>query len=690
MARQSNQDRLDQIYRDALREFDDIQAAVREERIQCLEDRRFYALAGAQWEGPLAQQFENRPRFEFNKVNLAVLRVVNEYRNNRVTVDFTPKDGATNDRLADACDGLYRSDEKACTSEEAYDNAFEDGAGGGIGAWRLRACYEDEEDDENDQQRIRIEPIFDADSCVFFDLGAKRQDKADAKRCYVLTGYTPDDYKAEFGDDPNSWPKTIMRTEFDWCTTEIVWVAELYKVEERPATVRYFRGLDEDAEDMRVTDEDIERDSEMLDELKATGFRLVREKKVRRRVIHKYLLSGGGVLEDCGLIPGNCIPIVITYGQRRVIDGVERCCGLVRHAKDAQRLINMLMSWLAEMAARFDIEKPIFDPRQVAKHAYMWANDNIEKFPYLLADTLTDDQGNPIAGTNVPQAYTKAPQVPPAMAALAQIAEQALQDLLGNQQAGEQLQPNISGKAVELIQTRLDMQSFIYMSNFRRAMKRSGEIWLSMMRGIVVERSRRMKTVGVNGEIGSVVLNQPGYDAESGRENMLNDIAKANYEVDVDVGPSSSSRRAATVRSLIGVMQFTQDQETLQVLTGMVMMNLEGEGMDDVRAWARNKLVRIGIVAPSEEEQKQMAADAANAQPDPQSQYLLAAADQAQADAAQSRAKTVQTIADAELKRAQTAKTVAETQGEHNDQQIASAQALQTMLAPRSADPNAI
>lgn len=689
MPRQSNQQRLEDIHAEALREFDQIQAAVREERLQCLEDRRFYALAGAQWEGPLGQQFENKPRFEFNKVNLAVIRVVNEYRNNRVTVDFTPKDGATNDKLADACDGLYRADEKACTAEEAYDNAFEDIVGGGLGAWRLRSCYEDEEDDENDHQRIVMEPIFDADSCVFFDLGAKRQDKADAKRCYVLNAYTPDEYREQFGEDPSSWSKEIMRCEFDWCTPDIVWVAELYRIEEKRATVRYFRGLDENAEDMRVTDEDIENDPEMLDELAATGFRLVREKKVTRRVVRKYLMSGGKVLEDCGIIPGRCIPVVIAYGQRRVIDGVERCSGLVRYAKDAQRLINMLLSWLAEMAARFDIEKPIFDPKQVAKYAYMWANDNVEKFPYLLADAMLDTEGNPIPGSNVPMAYTKAPTVPPAMAALAQIAEQALQDLLGNQQSGEEMQPNISGKAIELIQTRLDMQSFIYVSNFRRAMKRSGEVWLSMMKDIVVEKSRRMKTVGVNGEVGSVVMNQPAYNQEEGRSVLLNDITKANFEVDVDVGPSSSSRRAATVRSLIGVMQFTQDPETLQVLTGMTLMNLEGEGMDDVRAWARNKLVRMGVVNPTDQEQQEMEAEQANAKPDPNAEYLQAAAQKQLEDAALARAKVVNTNADTDLKQAQTVKTMAEAGAEVSDQQLAVAQAVMEMTAQATAPPGA-
>src|SRR5690606_7603596 len=93
MAR-TKEEKLAQIHAEALEEFDQIQAAVRAERLQCLQDRRFYSIAGAQWEGPLGEQFANKPRFEFNKVHLAVIRIFNEYRNNRITVDFQPKDGA--------------------------------------------------------------------------------------------------------------------------------------------------------------------------------------------------------------------------------------------------------------------------------------------------------------------------------------------------------------------------------------------------------------------------------------------------------------------------------------------------------------------------------------------------------------------------------------------------------------------
>jgi hypothetical protein len=64
------------------------------------------------------------------------MRIINEYRNNRITVDFISKEGDEDDRLADACDGLYRADEEDSVADEAYDNAFEEAVGGGFGAWR--------------------------------------------------------------------------------------------------------------------------------------------------------------------------------------------------------------------------------------------------------------------------------------------------------------------------------------------------------------------------------------------------------------------------------------------------------------------------------------------------------------------------------------------------------------------------
>ena len=671
MARESKQDRLNRIHDEALREFDSIQTALRDERLQCLQDRRFYSIAGAQWEGPLGQQFENKPRFEVNKIHLAVIRIINEYRNNRITVNFTSKAGEDKDALADTCASLYRADEQDSTAEEAYDNAFEEAVGGGFGAWRLRAEYEDDEDEDDDRQRIRIEPIFDADSSVFFDLNAKRQDKADATRCYVLTAMTLDAYKEEWGDDPASWPKQIHQRAFDWLTPDVVYVAELYRVEDATETLHFYRGLD--GQERKVRNAELEADPDLEETLAATGWREVRQKKIKTRQVRKYIMSGSRVLEDCGIIAGKCIPIIPVYGKRWFVDNVERCMGHVRLAKDPQRLKNMQLSKLGEYAAYSAIEKPIFTPEQISGHQQMWADDNIKNFPYLLVNQLTDPNGNPAAIG--PQSYTKAPDIPPAMAALLQVTEQDMQDVLGNQQAGEQLQPNISGKAVELIQNKLDMQTFIYVSNMAKAIKRSGEVWLSMAKDILVEEGRKMKAVGVQGEVEQVELMRP-ITGENGEVEYENDLSDASFDVAVDVGPSSASKKQSTVRSLTGMMAITQDPETLQVLGAMAMMNMEGEGIGEVRGYFRNKLIKMGVVKPTDEEAKELTQEAANMPPDPNAEFLKASADQASAEAVKARADTVLTINKARESEAKTMETLAGIELDQRDQLLQAAESL--------------
>jgi len=678
VARMTKQERLANVHQDALLEFDNIQGAMREERLQCLEDRRFYSIAGAQWEGNLAEQFNNKPRFEVNKIHLSVMRIINEYRNNRITVDFVSKDGDADDRLADTCDMLFRADEQDSCADEAYDNAFEEAVGGGFGAFRLRTAYEDEYDENNDHQRIRLEPIYDADSTVFFDLDAKRQDKSDARMCFVLTAMTRDAYIAEWNDDPSSWPKEIHQYQFDWCTPDMVYVAEVYRVEEASELIRIYETID--GEEERYSESDFDQDESLEEMLDAIGTIEVRQKRVKRRKVRKYIMSGASILEDAGYIAGTEIPIVPVYGKRWFIDNIERCMGHVRMAKDAQRLKNMQLSKLGEISALSTVEKPLFSPEQVAGFEVMWAEDNLKNYPYLLLNTVTDANGNEsLAG---PIGYTKPPQVPPALAGLLQITEQDIVDLLGNQEAGEEIQSNISGKAIELIQNRLDMQSFIYMSNMAKGIKRCGEIWLSMSRETMVESGRKMKGIGTQGEMSSIELGKPIMNQETGEVEYENDLSNAKFDVSVDVGPSSSSKRSATVRSLMGMMQITADPETQQVLGAMAMMNMEGEGLSDVKEFFRKKLIRMGAVDPTDEEQQALAAELQQlqGQPDPQSMYLEAEAAKAQAQAQKALADTEYTMARTEETRADTIETLAGIERKERENVLNTAEQLQKVV----------
>ncbi len=651
------------VHSDAMIQFDNIQSAVHDERQQCLDDRRFYSIAGAQWEGDLKTFFENKPKIEVNKIHLSVIRIINEYRNNRITVNFVSKDGVQNDKLADTCDGLYRADENDSNSDEAYDNAFEEAVGGGMGAWRLRTDYEDPYDDEDERQRVFIEPIYDADTSVFFDLNSKRQDKSDADHCFVITSMSREAYTKAYDEDPASIDKTVTGTDFDWTTPDIVYVAEYYTVEIQDRIIRIFESSI--GEEQRHTQEEFDINETLEEELLATGFKEVRQKKVKQKKIRKYLLNGSKVIEDCGCIAGNNIPIVPMYGKRWFIDNIERVMGHVRLARDSQILKNIQLSKLAEISSLSSVEKPIVTPEQIAGHQKQWEDDNIKNNAYLMLNPMTNLDGQEVASG--PIGYTKPPIIPPALAALLQITDQDMREVLGNQEAGEQVASNISGEAIQLIQAKLDMQTFIYMSNMAKAMKRSGEIWLSMAKDIFVEEDREMKTIDSEGSSGTTKIGIP-YETEEGEIKYQNDLSDAKFGVNAEVGPATSSKKQATVKNITNAMAATADPETQAVLSGLMIMNLEGEGMEEVKPYFRKKLINMQAIKPNEEEEKELQAQAANAKPTAEETYLQSEAEKSQSLAVKAKADTFKAVAQTEEIKAKTAEILAGIDRKDRDQ----------------------
>jgi hypothetical protein len=550
---------------------------------------------------------------------------------------------------------LFKSDEQDSTAEEAYDNAFEEAVGGGFGAIRLVTEYEDEEDDENEKQRIRIEPIYDADSSVFFDLDAKRQDKADAKYCYVMYSMTSEEYEDEFGKSPVSMAKQVNYSEYDWYSPDLVYVAEYYLVEYKKETVRVFQTLTGDEE--RYTEEDFESNPDLEEQLDAVGTIEVRQKKVKKRRVHKYIIDGGSILEDCGIIAGKNLPIIPVYGKRWFVDSVERQMGHVRLIKDTQRIKNMLMSKLAEISSLSTVEKPILLPEQISQHEMMWAEDNITDYPYLLINPIENADGTTQAAG--PVAYTKTPNIPPALAALMQIADIDMKEILGGTGEPDKIVSHVSGEAQSLVQKRIDGQAYIYMSNFAKAIKRIGEVWLSMAKDVYVEKGRNMKTIDTMGQIGTVKLNTLGIGQNS-KAGEVNSLTEASFDVNVTVGPASQSQREATVKSVMGMLQLTQDPQTATILQSLALMNMEGDGIDDVRDYFRKNLVKMGAIKPTEEEKQMLQQMAANQKPDPNEVALQAMAQEAMAGAKKKEAEVFETLAKTEQIKADTLNTLDE------------------------------
>lgn len=671
MARPSKEARWAAVHSEAMERFNEIQQTLRDERVQCLQDRRFASIAGAQWEGPLFQQFQNKPRFEINKIAMALDQIVDDYEANRVDVAFSAKDGSPDDGLASTCSMLYRADEQDSCAEEAYRNAFEEAITGGFGAFRLRAEYEDEdgdyevdaeEADENDpeapdrDQRIRIEPIFDADSCVYFDLNAKRQDKSDAEFCFVVIPMTIEAYERKYPDDDlSSWPKSVHQSEYDWLTARVVYTVEYYVIERESGTRHTYRDmLDNEVSHYQA---ELDEDPDLEPSLLSQGYKKAKEQKVRKKCVHKWYMNGMRVMEDCGRIAGRELPIIPVYGKRWFIDNVERCRGHVRLAKDPQRIKNMQMSKLAEISAYSPIEVPIMTPEMVKGHQNSWADMNTDPKPYMLVNPQTDAAGQITAIG--PTAYTKAPNVPPAMAALLQVTDPDIKEVLGNPDQGEKVISHVPGKALEMVTERTDRKSRPYLVNMGKAIRRAGAVWLPMAKDVYTRKGRKMKGLGEKNQRTQIELQKPMIEPGTGKLVVQNDLSRAVFDVVADLGPSSATRKQAVITGIKDLLQSVDDPKAKAILINYVLSQIEGEGMEDIAKWARMELLKMGVGTPTPEEAQALQQAAQNAQPSPADKVALAEADELAAKAEHSKAGIALTQAKTEQTKADTVATLA-------------------------------
>jgi hypothetical protein len=113
-------------------------------------------------------------------------------------------------------------------------------------------------------------------------------------------------------------------------------------------------------------------------------------------------------------------------------------------------------------------------------------------------------------------------------------------------------------------------------------------------------------------------------------------------------------------RQLAGMMQVTQDPTDMKVLTSLMLFNMDGEGLGDVREFYRKQLVQLGVMQPSESDMEAAEQAAENAQPDPQAELVAALAAKEAALAGKAEADTAYTIARTRGEEADTMKTISE------------------------------
>ena len=628
---------------------------VDEQRDKANEDMRFVHVDGGMWEGFFENDSEDRARLEFDIVSDYIQRFIGEWNQNRIGVEYKPADSATTDDDAELLNGIYRADFNHNSGKLATDNAVDEMSTCGYGAMKLSTVFEDEEDPENDNMRVEWRPIYNAYNTAIWDQAAQRIDKKDARHVTVLKEYTIDSFNAVWPDeDPTSAYQPENRAFENWSNraVELIYIATRYEIVRKRENVYVYNNFQSDEVETYT-----EEEHKLIEgELKSSAFRkFVRKRRIIRQSVEKTVFSGSAILEDTRRVTGKFLPVVPFYGYRAYVDGVEWYRGLVRKLKDAARLFNMQMSQLAENSASSGQQIPIFDPDQMEGDAIpeLWANRNNK--PYLLARALRDNDGKIVA--HGPSGYVQPGQLDGSTAALMQLVPEYVRGVTGAVPQ-DTLDPDASGKAIQAMIKRENLNTQVLTDNIGNAIRASGEIYQSMA-AEVYSNQRMLRTVSREGKETNTQLMKTVMDETTGKLTDTNNLNGKRFRAYSDVGPQYETLREQTVEDIKDMVPMVAavpgGEQFVGPLLSVLMSNMNGVGMESIKELNRKDMLAKGIVKPENDEEEAFVAQIQeNPQEDPQRKLVEAATQQQEAEARNLDSDTVSKIATSKKTEAQT------------------------------------
>jgi hypothetical protein len=582
-------------------------------RDKASDDLIFYWIS--QWDDQLLNDSQLSYRGEFNILRKAGRQIMSDIHSNPVQVDFEPVDPDRDDG-AEIMDGLYRSSCRNNTSKEAFDNSVNESIVCGVGAWELVNEYETNRVGERNQIIKRM-PLYEACNTVIWDPNASLLDKSDADWVSVLVRYSQDGYKKLVekltGEDTavteSNFKSPNESYTFPWIASDKhVWVARFFHremVKVKSYTLENLFG-----EQQILTQDQVD---EREDQLAEGGFNVVDEREYEVYQVTRYIASGEAILDE-SIVPGTEIPIVPEYGERAFVEGEETYEGITRLAKDPQRLRNFQLSYLADIVSRSPRNKKIYTAEQLQGHQHMYEESGAENnFPFMIQNRK-DANGEvlPLG----PVGETGAQEMPIALVQSIELTRSAVDDVANAGLPQNIADPDISGKAVIAMQNRIDMQSFIYQSNHKHAMRRDGEIFASMAR-VIFDSPRKVALTLPDGTRKQAQIMEEGVSDDM-TLTTVNNLADSEFEVFADVGPSFNSQKQQTreeLKELINGMPPGDPDRKIFMLKYTELM--EGSNFDDVRDYARKQLIMMGVKEPeTDEEIAEFEAAQQNQEPD--------------------------------------------------------------------------
>ena len=550
-----------------------------------LDDLRF--MAGSpdnQWQWPAdvlatrgsvqGQTINARPCLTINKLPQHVRQVTNEQRQNRPTGKVIPADDKADVAVAEIFDGMVRHIEYISDADVAYDTACDNQVTYGEGYIRLLTEYCREDSFDQDLKIGRVRNSF----SVYMDPTIQDPCGSDANWCFLTEDLTKEEYERMF---PNASPVSSMMSQgvgdqslSQWLSEDTVRIAEYFYIEHKSAKLNLYpdnvTAIDGTPQDKQ---------------LKLMFQKPIRSRNVDKKQVKWLKTNGFEVLQEQDWA-GKWIPVIRVVGNEWEVDGQLYVSGLVRNAKDAQRMYNYWVSQEAEMLALAPKAPFIGYGGQFEGYENQWKTANTTNWPYLEVNPDVTDG----AGSALPLPQRAAP--PLAQTGLIQAKMGASDDIkstTGQYDSSLGAASNErSGRAILAREKQGDTGTYHYVDNLSRAIRYVTRQLVDIIPKIY-DTERVARIVGLDGEVGMVKVNpqQPEpvksiVDQTGIVMEKVYNLSVGVYDVCVTTGPGYMTKRQEALDAMSMLLQSNPD--LWKVAGDLFIKNMDWPGAQEMAA----------------------------------------------------------------------------------------------------------
>jgi hypothetical protein len=559
-------------------------SATSESRNNELDDLRFAAGSpDNQWQWPndvlgsrgVTSQGESlgaRPCLTINKLPQHIKQVTNDQRQNRPSGKVIPADSNADVEMAEIFNGMVRHIEYISDADVAYDTACENQVTFGEGYIRILTEYVD---DAGFEQEILIRRVRNSFS-VYMDPMIQDPCGADAKWCFITEDITKDEYEVQY---PDAQPISTLlslgtgdRNDTPWIGDETIRIAEYFYYETTPETLNLYPGG-------QTAFKGTPEDKALALEYGAP----VRSRRSEKKQIKWCKTNGYEILESSDW-PGKCIPVVRVIGNEFEVDGRLYVSGIVRNAKDAQRMYNYWASQEAEMLALAPKAPFIGYGGQFEGYENQWKTANTKNWPYLEVNPeVTDGNGGVLP---LPQ-RAQPPMAQHGLIAAKQGASEDIKETTGQYNASLGMASNErSGKAILARQHEGDKSTYHYVDNLARAVRYVTRQLVDLIPKIY-DTARIARVLGEDGESKMVKIDpeQPAAVTKQIDQTgiVIDRIYNPNvgkYDVMVVTGPGYATKRLEALESMATLLQ--GNPELWGVAGDLFVKNMDWPGAQEL------------------------------------------------------------------------------------------------------------